>query len=128
MDSVESTVRAYFEALGRSDVEGIINLFAENGTLIGDEVETLAGHPQFRAALPGMFQAMNVHVDEVHFDQVREEGDHAVALTHTTDKITMLANNNVMQVAFRELFVLRKGGDGWRITDYMFNRPPNPGQ
>lgn len=51
----------------------------------------------------------------------------ATARAHTTGTITFLADNNVIEAVSRELFVLRKSAEGWRITDYMFNRPASPG-
>jgi hypothetical protein len=50
----------------------------------------------------------------------------AAALTHTAGTLTILATNNTMHAPSRELFVLRKAGNGWRITEYMFNRPAGP--
>jgi ketosteroid isomerase-like protein len=38
MASAESTVRAYFEALNSSDVDAVTALFADDGSLLADEV------------------------------------------------------------------------------------------
>lgn len=127
MDSVESIVRTYFDALSRSDVQGVVSVFAEDGILMGDELETLTGQEQIRRTLQGMFQTMSVQVQDLHVDEVREEDDLAVARTHTTDTIKILASNSVVSAGYRELFNLRKTANGWRITDYIFNRPGNPG-
>jgi conserved hypothetical protein len=126
MGSVESTVRAYFEALNRSDVEGVVSAFADDGTFMADEMEAAIGEDQIRRTFQGAFQARSFQ-RELHVDEVREGEDMASARTHTTGTITMLADNNVVSVVSRELFVLRKSAEGWRITDYMFNRPANPG-
>lgn len=122
MDSVERAVRAYFEALNRSDVDGVVSAFAEDGSLMGDERETATGHVQLRRAFEGIFKTLRLQ-REPFIDQIREGADMAAALTHTTGTLTVLASNTTMDLPSRELFVLRKFGNGWRITEYMFNRP-----
>jgi len=58
MESVESTVRAYFDALNRSDVEGVVSVFAEDGTLMANESETVTGQEQICRLFQGTFQTM----------------------------------------------------------------------
>lgn len=60
---------------------------------------------------------------ELHIDEIREESDVAVARTHTTGTLTPVATNAAVPLGSRELFVLRRTGADWKITDYMFNRP-----
>lgn len=122
MESVESTVRAYFEALNRSDVDGVVALFAEEGSLLPDESPTATGREQLRRAYERTFQAISLQ-RELHIDQIREGSDVAVARTHTTGTLTFLAANNTITMGSRELFVLRRTGTDWQINDYMFNRP-----
>lgn len=121
MDSVKSAVSAYFDALNSSDVEGLVSVFTEDGALMGHEMETLRGQEQIRRAFQGIFQGVSFQ-RELHFDEVQESEGTAIARTHSTGTITILANDHVDSPVSRELFVLRKSADGWRITDYMFNR------
>ena len=122
MNSVESTVRAYFDALNSSDVDGIVGLFAEEGSLMRDESDTLTGRQQIRSVFESMFQTIRGQ-RELYIDHIRQGGEVGAALTHTSGTVTILANGNTIPVKSRELFVLRKSADGWLITDYMFNRP-----
>jgi len=124
--TIESTIEAYFDALGRSDSEAVAELFTEDGALMADEEGTMVGRDAMRQALSGMFQALSVQVAETYFDHVREEGDVGVARTRTVDHIKLLAANTEISVEFRELFVMRKTPDGWRIADYIFNRLSRP--
>lgn len=125
MDTVENAVRAYFEALNRSDVDGVVSVFTEDGSFMSDERETVTGHAQLRRAFEGIFKALSFQ-RELHVDHIREGADMAAALTHTTGTRTDLTTNSTMTGLSRELFVLRKSGTGWRITDYMFNRTASP--
>ncbi len=56
IDSVESAVSAYFDALNGSDVEGLVSAFAEGGILMGYEMKTVEGHEQIRQAFQGILQ------------------------------------------------------------------------
>jgi len=49
-------------------------------------------------------------------------GGLAAVQTQTTGTVKLLASGSTISAVSRELFVLRRSGDGWRITDYMFNR------
>jgi ketosteroid isomerase-like protein len=97
-------------------------LFAEDGSFIPDEGPTATGSEQIRRTFEGAFRARSFQ-RELHVDQIREGSDMAVAQTHTTGTITILAANDTIQLVSRELFVLRRTGADWPITDDMFNRP-----
>ena len=120
--SADEIVREYFEALERSDVEGTVSLFAADGYFMIDEVPTAHGTAQIRAALEETLRVLNVScVYEI--DRVTEVGELAIVEAHSTDTVTMLASNSKTLIEFRELFILRRAGNGWQITDYIFNRP-----
>ncbi len=122
MASVENTVRAYFDALNLSDTEAVVALFAEDGSLLGDESPTATGHEQLRRAYEEAFREIRFQ-REVRIDRIREGSDVAVARTHTTGTLTFRAVNDTITTGSRELFVLRRSGADWLITEYMSNRP-----
>jgi hypothetical protein len=57
---------------------------------------------------------------EVEDDGTRERGDVAVVRAHSSGTVTHLQRETTTSVEHRELFVLRRSIDGWRITDYMY--------
>jgi uncharacterized protein (TIGR02246 family) len=124
MAAAEETVRAYFTALNGADLEGIVGVFAEDGTIMADEAPTATGLAHIRATYAWAFQAMRFR-REVHIDRLRGEGDVAVAQTHSTGTVSLMGDDRPVEAVNRELFVLRKGDAGWRITEYMFNRAPD---
>lgn len=121
MNSAESTVQAYFDAFNRSDVESIVRLFTEDGTVMADGTPTATGHDQIRSTYKGAFESICVHFVCV-IEKVVEEGTMAIVRAHATGTITMLSTNNTNTAPqHRELFVLRQADAGWKITDYIFN-------
>lgn len=123
MTAAEKTVRTYFTALNDADLDGIVGVFAEDGTIMADEAPTATGLAQIRATYAWAFQVMRFR-REVYIDRVREEGDVAVATTHTTGTVSPIGGDGPIEAVNRELFILRKLDAGWRITEYMFNRAP----
>ena len=122
MDSIENTVSAYFDAFNRSDVNGIVSLFTEDGAVMADEMETATGQEQIRRIFEGAFKVMSYQF-EFDIDRVLEESNMATVQAHATGTITTLSTNStITALLHRELFCLRKTGTGWLITDYMFNR------
>jgi uncharacterized protein (TIGR02246 family) len=126
-DSPQAAVTAYFDALNKASVEGIVRLFADDGAFMANEAETVRGKDDLRRAYTEAFKGRSFQ-RRVHVDLVQQEGDLATVRMHTTGTITSLADRKTTAHVSRELFTLRKGPDGWRITDYMFNRTaPAPG-
>lgn len=121
MNSAENTVHAYFDAFNRSDVDSIVSLFTEDGTVMADGTPTATGHAQIRSTYQGAFESICVHFECV-IDKVLEEGKMAIVQAHATGTITMLSTNSTNTAPqHRELFVLHKSDSGWKITDYIFN-------
>ena len=121
MNSPEAAVRAYFTALNASDLDGIVALFASDGSIMADEFPSATGQEQLRRLFTGIFKARGFG-RELHIDRVIEEGDLATVQTHTTGTLTILDTNTTIRGPSRELWVLRRTDSGWRIVDYMFNR------
>jgi uncharacterized protein (TIGR02246 family) len=119
MNTPEDVVRGYFAAFNSSDVDGIVALFADDAVVMAHEFETAAGSAQIRAAFES---ALGACIEEaIDVDRIVERGELAVAQTHSTGTLTVLESGATIELSYRELFVLRRSSDGWRITDYMFN-------
>lgn len=122
MDTVEQTIRTYFDALNRSDVDGVVSLLTQDALLLRDEADTVSGRDQIRAAFGEIFKAISLK-REVSINQAQEGRDTAVVVTHTTGTVTFLANDTTIDAVARELVVLRRSAVGWLISAYAHNRP-----
>jgi uncharacterized protein (TIGR02246 family) len=120
MNTPEDVVRGYFAAFNSSDVDGIVALFADDAVVMAHEFETATGTAQIRAAFEGAFARVRIQ-ETIDVDRIVERGELAVAQTHSTGTLTVLESGTTLELSYRELFVLRRLSDGWRITDYMFN-------
>ena len=122
MNTPEDVVRAYFAALNSSDVDGIVGLFEDDGVVMADEFETATGSADIRAMYEGTLARVRIRA-EVDVDRILEGDELAAAQTHSADTVTQLESGTTINASYREVFVLRRSSDGWRIADYMFNSP-----
>jgi len=126
--AVTAPVEAYMEALNAGDIEAVLALFTDDGALMANEVPTAAGPAALRATFDRIF-TMLAFGRELHIDDAFTEGDLGVVRSHTTGSLTIRETATMLDLVSRELFVLQRNDDRWRIRCYMFNAPtpaPHP--
>jgi uncharacterized protein (TIGR02246 family) len=120
VNSPEGIVREYFAALSQGDVESVVSLFADDGTVMAEGMSTASGTSALRAVYE--YAAASMRIQEVcTVDSVVRDASVAAVRTHSAGTLTILESGTTRHVAFRELFVLRLTNGGWRILEYMFN-------
>jgi uncharacterized protein (TIGR02246 family) len=120
MDSPPDVVRAYFAALSGSDLQAVLELFDEEAVVTASGMETAAGKDALRATYEGTFSRVRIK-EKPEVDRVLESDGLAAVETHSSGTVTQIESGEATEVGFRELFVLRRSDDRWRIVDYMFN-------
>jgi ketosteroid isomerase-like protein len=85
--------------------------------------ETVSGHEAIGAFFRANFAAVQFDRD-LHVHDVTWDGDLGAVQCSTTGTVTVRATGATKNVDSREIFLLRRGEDSWRIQCYMFN-PPN---
>ncbi len=122
---VNASVRAYFEALNGNDVEGVLDLFTDDAVAMVNDAETAIGTEQLRAVYEYGFTVFHFG-RKVHVDESMVEEDLAVLRCHSTGSFTFLATGHAIEAVAREIFVLRRHADSWKIRCYMNNMPKSP--
>jgi uncharacterized protein (TIGR02246 family) len=116
----EAVVSAYFDALNRSDAQALASLFEEDGVFIGEGAPATSGREAIQEFAAAAFAVMRgSHQFEV--DRVEQGDGLAVVQTHSAGTLTLLDSATTSDSAHRELYVLRSRGEGWRISQYMYN-------
>jgi uncharacterized protein (TIGR02246 family) len=119
--TLESTVRAYFDAFNGSNLEELLAVFTPDAVVMADEMPTVIGRDQIRDIYAGAFAGVCFKF-KCGIDHVTADGDIGVVRTHATGTMTILAANNTVEAPeHRELFILRRVNGQWLISDYMFN-------
>ncbi len=120
-NAIEATLKNYEAVLNASDVDGVLALYAEDGVFMPTEAPTAAGKEQVRAAYEHVFGIIKLDI-AFSVDEIVQSGDFAFARTVSRGEVTVLAEGITLPEENRELFVLKKEGDDWKIARYMFNK------
>ena len=124
-NAIEATLKNYEAVLNASDVDGVLALYAEDGVFMPTEAPTAAGKEQVRAAYEHVFGTIKLDI-AFSVDEIVQSGDFAFARTVSRGEVTILAEGVTLPEENRELFVLKKTGDDWKIARYMFNKMSPP--
>ena len=119
--AIEATLKQYEAALNASDVAGVLALYVEDGVFMPSEAPTAVGHDQVRAAYEHVFGMIQLKI-AFSIDEVAPDGDFAFARTISRGEVTILSAGVTVPEENRELFILKKVGDDWKIARYMFNK------
>jgi uncharacterized protein (TIGR02246 family) len=120
-NSIEATLRAYFAALNASDAEAAVAKYASDGVFMPTGGPTATGTSELLASYRFIFTQIRLDV-EFEFHEIVVDGELAYAVTSSQGQQTVLATDTTGPEANRELFVLRRESDGWKIARYMFNK------
>jgi ketosteroid isomerase-like protein len=122
----EEVVRAYFDAFSRGDADEILGLFTDDAAVAAEGMPATAGRGPLKDVYDGFFAAMSAQAVPV-VDSVARAGGLAVVRTHSSGTLTVRQTGQRSPAAFREMFELRRGPHGWRISGYLFNAAPAGG-
>ena len=120
-EAIKKTLFTYREALNESSTEKALSLYTQNGVFMPSGAPTSIGQEQVKAAYDFVFSQIQLNI-EFYIDEIEIVGDYAFA--RTTSKGTTLthATGETVPEENRELFILKKEGDNWKIDRYMFNK------
>ncbi len=117
---IRSVIKLYEKALNGSDVNEVIKLYAQEGVFMPSGKPTSVGHSQVTKAYQHVFKALDLDVT-FHFDEIVRNGDLAFVRTTSDGKIKLLEKNSTISNQSRELFVMKRINENWKIYRYMFN-------
>ena len=121
--AVRAILEAYADRLRASDLAGVVDLYAADAAVMAPDIPTTVGREELTTVYKGALNAVAMDF-RFEFDEVVIRGDTAIARTRTSGKNTVRATGQDVPAKYRELFVLRRQQDGWKITQYMFQPLP----
>lgn len=120
--AIRQVLDTYRKALNNSDADLAASVYADDGVFMPDHIPTCSG-TEIRGAYVQIFDTIKLDV-EFQYDEISVHGDVAVARTRSEGKLTVLADDAVVEdEQNRELFVLARRDGAWKIASYMFNKP-----
>ena len=120
---VQEVVEAYADRMRLGDADSIVDLFTEDAAVMTPDRPTAIGRAELREVYTGALCAVAMAFS-FDFDQISVSGDMAFARTRSSGVNTVRSTGKEVPSRYREIFVLRRDGDAWRIASYMFQPQP----
>ncbi len=122
---IQALLGSYQKALNSSDVDKIMPLYSEDGVFMPANKPTSVGQVQVKTAYQHVFKTIDLDI-VFHIDDIERQGDIAFVRTRSDGEIRLLKDNVVVKSNTRELFILKRVNDEWKIHQYMFNKVDSP--
>ena len=110
----------YELALNASDTSKVLPLYTDDGVFMPSQKPSAVGASEVKTAYQHVFQALDLNV-KFHIDEIEQYGDVAFVRTTSDGKIKLLDKNITITNNSRELFILKRSNNKWKIYRYMFN-------
>ena len=121
VQEIQTLLDRYEGALNASDVDAVIELYADDGIFMPSSAPTAAGIESVRAAYEYVFGTIKLNV-AFTVEEIVVDGSIAFARTGSKGTVTILADGTTAPEENRELFVFQKQDGVWKIARYMFNK------
>ncbi len=118
---IQTVLDRYEQALNASDVDAVLELYADDGVFMPSSAPTAVGIESVRAAYEHVFSMIQLSI-VFTVDEIVADGSIAFARTGSKGSVTVLADGTTAPEENRELFVFQKEDGVWKIARYMFNK------
>jgi uncharacterized protein (TIGR02246 family) len=119
---LERHVFSYFAAFGAGDLEAILAHYAPDAVFLPPGGEAVTGLDALRASyIATLRQIRIVPGGESRPEDVVQLGEFAWVRTESRASVLNLDTSQTSPGRFREIFLLRRVADDWKIWRYMFN-------
>ncbi len=118
---LQTLLGRYEKALNASDVDAVLELYADDGVFMPSSAPTAVGIESVRAAYEHVFTTIKLNI-AFTVEELVADGSTAFARTRSKGSVTVLADGTTAPEENRELFVFQKEDGVWKIACYMFNK------
>ncbi|NNA42851.1 nuclear transport factor 2 family protein [Pseudomonas lactis] len=122
-----SVVNQYEQALNEGNTKKIVSLFADDSVAEWNNKPTYTTAQQKTEGYDALFKIAKFKT-VFAYDAVNVYGDAVVIRTHHHKGATVMENGQPVTDLNREVFVLHKTSQGWKIVLYTFNTDPIQGE
>ncbi len=120
-DEIQTVLDRYEKALNASDVDAVLELYADDGVFMPSSAPTAVGIESVRAAYEHVFTMIKLNI-AFTVEEIVADGSIAFARTGSKGSVTILADEKTVPEENRELFIFQKKAGVWKIARYMFNK------
>lgn len=126
---LERHVFSYFMAFGAGDIDSILAHYAQDAVFLPAGNATVAGLDALRAAYVETLRRIRiVPGGQSTAEDVLQLGDFAWVRTNSRASVLNLETGETSPGRFREVFLLRRVAENWKIWRYAFNTISTPSE
>jgi uncharacterized protein (TIGR02246 family) len=119
---IETLIKqTYRDALAGGDADTIVDAYTTDGIMMPQGFPTASGQVAVRGVYEAIFAGL-VYDLQFTIDEIIVLDDYAVVRSTSAGTALDKATNQSTPDTNRELWVLQKVGDEWKIARYMFNK------
>lgn len=118
---IEKLIQNYQEVLNSSDVNAIIALYTENAVLLPNAAPTADGLNQVKQTYEYVFENFTYTLKFTVLE-IETIGNTAYVRSNSSGNVHIKASGETVTDQNRELFILKKQNDTWKIARYMYNK------
>ncbi|MEG2101056.1 MAG: SgcJ/EcaC family oxidoreductase [Flavobacterium sp.] len=119
--AIEKLLFSYRDALNSSNVSTVMSLYTQDGVFMPANAPTAKGQQQLKNSYEFVFKAIQLNI-EFFIEEIVISGKNAYAITNSKGTTLIHANGQTVPEENREVFVLVKENEKWKIARYMFNK------
>lgn len=124
--AVAAVLAKYEEALNRSDINAVIQLYASDGVFMAQHLPSSVGTDAVRKAYDAVFKAIQLTVKFNVAEVVEVSPNWAFARTNSAGNVKVHATGESSPESNQELFVFQKVAGDWKIARYCFSTTNPP--
>jgi uncharacterized protein (TIGR02246 family) len=110
----------YANALNASDANAISNAFTADGVLMAPDAPTMVGTAAIKATYESVFSSLALHL-AFTIDEVVIDGEYGYVRSHSAGTVTIAGQE--APAAYREIFIVKKVDNQWKLAWYEYNQP-----
>jgi uncharacterized protein (TIGR02246 family) len=119
--AIEKVLLAYENGLNTSDVNKVLQVYAQDGVFMPTTLPTATGTAQLKESYTNIFNAIQLNV-KFTIEEVVVSNDVSFAQTSSRGTTLIHASGQTVAEENREFFLLKKESGEWKIWRYMFNK------
>ena len=121
-DAIKKLVTVtYRDALAASSADGVTSAFTSDGVVMGPGSPTAAGSAQLKSTYDGIFGAVGLNLN-FKIDEIIVGKEYGFVRSTSAGILTVKANGATAPEENREVFIVKKADDQWKIARYIYNK------
>lgn len=118
--AIEKLILAYAKAFNAANIAETVSLFTDDGILMPNSASLSQGKKQLTASFESLLKNFRIHIGYT-IDEITLIGDYALVRTNSKVSTHIYASREDVSLLNKELFVVRREYEAWKISHYIFN-------